>query len=187
MAEHRREYPLFSLCGLNCGLCPRYHTDGGSRCPGCGGEGFSRQHPSCGVISCARRHGGVEYCFLCPEYPCKTINDAVHCDSFITHSRMRSDQDCARDAGLAAYRAELDEKVCLLRRLLEEYNDGRRKSFFCLAVNLLALADVREVVTRLDTETEPSASAKEKALAAVDLLESAAEKCDIKLKLRKKT
>gem|GEM_PF-3991072 len=31
-----RSYPLFSDCGLNCGLCPRYYTDGASRCPGCG-------------------------------------------------------------------------------------------------------------------------------------------------------
>jgi len=34
MEYKQREYPLFSACGLNCGLCPRYHTDGISKCPG---------------------------------------------------------------------------------------------------------------------------------------------------------
>jgi hypothetical protein len=33
MKEYYRNYPLFSLCGLNCGLCPRYHTQGESKCP----------------------------------------------------------------------------------------------------------------------------------------------------------
>ena len=37
-SEYDREYPLFSACGLNCGLCPRFYTDGESRCPGCGAK-----------------------------------------------------------------------------------------------------------------------------------------------------
>ncbi|HCP15088.1 MAG TPA: hypothetical protein DIT32_04865, partial [Peptococcaceae bacterium] len=62
MKEYVRAYPLFSLCGLNCGLCPRYHTEGESRCPGCGGPAFHLKHPSCAVITCSRKHGGVEHC-----------------------------------------------------------------------------------------------------------------------------
>jgi len=50
-----RSYPQFSACGLNCGLCPRYHTSGITRCPGCAGENFLMKHPSCGVLSCSQR------------------------------------------------------------------------------------------------------------------------------------
>ncbi|MDA8220886.1 DUF3795 domain-containing protein [Desulfosporosinus sp.] len=70
MEYKQRQYPLFSACRLNCGLCPRYHTDGISKCPGCAGEDFSSKHPTCGVLSCSQRHG-IEYCYLCDEYPCK--------------------------------------------------------------------------------------------------------------------
>jgi len=52
MKEYKREYPLFSLCGLNCGLCPKYHTNGESKCPGCGGTDFTLKHPPCKVIRC---------------------------------------------------------------------------------------------------------------------------------------
>lgn len=38
MGGFHRDNPLFSLCGLNCGLCRMY---GGGYCPGCGGEGKS--------------------------------------------------------------------------------------------------------------------------------------------------
>ena len=51
MENKAREYPLFSACGLNCGLCPRHHTVCSSRCPGCAGDGFSTVHPTCGLLS----------------------------------------------------------------------------------------------------------------------------------------
>ena len=151
MAKVLREYPRFSACGLNCGLCPRFHTEGASKCPGCGGEDFFSKRPSCGVISCNQRHG-VSYCFRCAEYPCDKIEDATCVDSFITHRHMRRDSDRARAEGIDAYRADLDEKVALLEALLRDYNDGRRKSLFCTAVNLLPLADVRAVAAQRQQE-----------------------------------
>lgn len=37
--EYRRSEPLFSQCGLNCGLCPMYHIRDGVPLSGCGGQG----------------------------------------------------------------------------------------------------------------------------------------------------
>ena len=71
MAPFVRNNPRFSLCGLNCCLCPRFNTDGISKCPGCGGKDFSNQHPTCAVATCNKKHDNVEYCFQCSEYPCK--------------------------------------------------------------------------------------------------------------------
>ncbi|HNR04634.1 MAG TPA: DUF3795 domain-containing protein, partial [Bacillota bacterium] len=39
-------------CGLDCGLCPRFFTEGASRCPGCCGVDFENKHPSCSFITC---------------------------------------------------------------------------------------------------------------------------------------
>ncbi len=192
MNDYRREYPLFSLCGLNCGLCPRYHTDGASRCPGCGGEGFSKKHPTCGVISCSLRHGGVQYCFLCAEYPCEKLAKADRTDSFITHRNMQADFARAGSGGMEAYRQELEKKVSLLQELLAQYNDGRRKSFFCLAVNLLPLADVQAVMKQLAADLPPggkpddAVARKKKAAQAVALFQARAEQRGIPLVLNKK-
>ena len=183
MAHEQREYPLFSACGLNCGLCPRYHTNGASRCPGCAGEGFAQKHPPCGVLSCSRRCG-VQYCFACAEYPCKRFDGADQWDSFITHKNQLSDLEKAKSIGINAYQAQLNEKVALLEHLLKNYDDGRRKSFFCIAVNLLELKDLKNVMNALDKQAQ--APLKQRAAFAVDGFTQMAKDSGIALRLRKK-
>ena len=187
MGDYKRKYPLLSACGLNCGLCPRYHTDGTSRCPGCGGEAFFTKRPSCGVLSCARRHGGIEYCYLCEEYPCGKYSGAEQVDSFITHRKMLADFKKVKVGGIEAYQAELERKMTILQTLLAHYNDGRKKSLFCLAVNLLELKDLEHIMKKIETEAaQGDRTEKEKAALAAGELSSMAEKRGISLKLRKK-
>jgi hypothetical protein len=181
MENKTRNYPLFSVCGLNCGLCPRFHTTGTSKCPGCAGEGFSEVHPPCGALTCCQRKE-FEYCFLCHEYPCKKFVSADLTDSFITHKNQFRDLDKAKRIGMETYKAELNEKVMLLEELLKNHDDGRRKSFYCLAVNLLELADVKSVMENIADATY---DVKEKATIAVRLFEKMAEQRGVLLKLRK--
>jgi len=185
MEYQTREYPLFSACGLNCGLCPRYHTGGRSKCPGCAGEGFSDKHPPCGVLSCCQRKG-VEYCFMCDEYPCGKYKDADLYDSFITHKNQFHDFEKAKRRGVDVYKAELNRKLRALGQLLENYDDGRRKSFFCLAVNLLDLPNIEIVMEQLSGETNTESPLKSKAMTAVRLFEELSLKRGVSLRLRKK-
>ena len=184
MESQNRSYPLFSACGLNCGLCPRFHTDGSSRCPGCAGEGFSEVHPACGILSCCRRKG-IEYCFQCEDFPCPKYNSVDSSDSFITHRNQILDLEKAKHIGMEAYEAQLDEKTGILERLLESYNDGRRKSYFCLAINLLELHDINVVMEQIDKEVEPESTMKVKAAVAVRLFDEMAAQKGVSLKLRK--
>lgn len=186
MEYKQREYPLFSACGLNCGLCPRYQMDGTSKCPGCSGEGFLTKHPACGVLSCSQRKG-LEYCYQCDEYPCKKYDGADQSDSFITHLKQLCDMEKAKTLGIDAYRKELNEKISILETLLTNYDDGRHKGLFCLAVNLLELQDVRHVMEQISSQTQPEQSVKDKATTAVRLFQSMAEQRNFTLKLRKKS
>ena len=86
-----------------------------------------------------------------------------------------------------AYQTELSEKVELLKHLLENYDDGRHKSFYCVAVNLLNLRDISTVLEQLADVTAPDAPQKVKAAAAVRLFEAMAEQRNISLRLRKKS
>ena len=142
MKEYSRNTPQFSLCGLNCCLCPRFRTTGSSRCPGCGGTAFYEKHPACGVISCSLRHDGVAYCFECSAYPCGRYTGLNDKDSFITYKHVPMDMDTAKDVGLETYLDQLSKKSHVLDILLDEWDSGRLKSYFCLAVNLLPLADL---------------------------------------------
>lgn len=186
MDYKQRAYPLFSACGLNCGLCPRYQMDGASKCPGCSGKDFLTKHPKCGVLSCTQRKG-FSYCFECDEFPCQKYEGADASDSFITHRHQMVDMDKARRLGMPAYQQELDEKIELLENLLAHFDDGRRKSLFCLAVNLLDLSDVKSVMEQIQLQTSPEQSLKERAAVAVRRFHDMAEQRGISLQLRKKT
>ena len=186
MTDKIRSYPPFAACGLNCGLCPRYYTSGSSRCPGCAGEGFWDVHPLCGILSCCQRKG-LEYCFECAEFPCKKYDNTDLTDSFITHRNQFHDMEKAKQIGLEAYKSELDEKIGFLEILLKNYDDGRRKSFYCLALNLLELSDIKAIMEQIEDKTNPDDPVKEKAKAAMQLFQTIANKQNILLKLRKAT
>lgn len=181
MKGFTREETRFSLCGLNCGLCP-IHL--GGYCPGCGG-GVGNQ--SCAIAKCSLKHGGVPFCWECPEYPCSSYDGFDGGDSFVPHRNRQQDIALAREVGLDAYLAQLEEKRAILDALLAGYNDGRRKTLFHTAVYLLPLEDLRAVIVSLNSRPELAGlSIKERALAAVELLQDAADRRGISLKLNKK-
>ncbi len=96
MKGFNRPNRLFSLGGLNCGLCPMLLN---KYCPGCGGgEG----NQSCKIARCNIEHGSVEYCLQCREYPCEKFEHIDDFDSFITHRNQRSDMEKAKHCWITA-------------------------------------------------------------------------------------
>lgn len=181
MKGFTRTEPRFSLCGLNCALCSMHL---GGYCPGCGG-GAGNQ--SCGIARCSLEHGGVSFCWQCPEYPCSRYEGFDDGDSFVPHQNRQQDIARARELGLEAYLAQLEEKRGMLEELLAGYNDGRRKTLFNMAVYLLPLEDLRAVMAALSGRPElGEQTAKERALAAAALLQKAADRRGVRLKLNKK-
>ena len=186
MAEYKREFPLFALCGLNCGLCPRYQTDGSSKCPGCGGPDFHLKHPTCPVVTCNKKHDNVEYCFQCSSYPCKKYSEPKNLDSFITYKNVLSDFERAKKES-KQYQEEIKRKVEIAEFLIRNYNDGKRKGFYCLAVNLLGLSDLENIMENLHQEIDTqNQDQNDKIARIVEMLETQAKKRNIELKLRKK-
>lgn len=181
MKGFTRTETRFSLCGLNCALCSMQL---GGYCPGCGG-GAGNQ--SCGLARCSLEHGGIRFCWECPEYPCPRYEGFDEGDSFVPHRNRTQDIARARELGLEAYLAELEEKRVILEKLLAGYNDGRRKTLFTTAVYLLPLEDLRAAMADLNDQAELAGQPiKERALAAAGLLQKAAERRGIGLKLNKK-
>lgn len=95
------------------------------------------------------------------------------------------DLDRVRCMGLDAYRDQLEKRRAVLEFLLVRCSDGRRKSFFCLASNLLETEDLRQIRARLE-EMSPKTPVKALASLAVQLCREAADRRDVVLKLYKK-
>ena len=179
MTGFQREDLSFSLCGLNCALCPMQL---GGYCPGCGGGAGNQP---CAIARCSLEHGTVSYCWQCADFPCERSRGDEPYDSFITHLYRRADLERCRDMGPTAYGRTLEEKRSILSALLAGYNDGRRKTLYCLATNLLPLDDLRQVMEHLAL-LPPDLLPKERASQAARLLLACARKNGVELKLRKK-
>ena len=177
MKGFTRSDQLLSLCGLNCGLCTMRL---GGYCPGCGGgEG----NQGCAIARCGLDHGGIAYCWQCGEFTCQRCQNDEY-DSFITRRNRLRDLEKARRMGMEAYWAEQRERRGILEFLLERYDDGRKKTLYALAANLLELEDLRRILERLSEESS-GLSAKDQAALAAGLCREAAAGREIDLRLRK--
>ena len=179
MKDFTRVETRFSLCGLNCALCSMRQ---GGYCPGCGG-GAGNQ--SCAIARCSIQHGGISFCWECPEYPCPRYDGFDDGDSFVPHRSRQQDIALALEMGLDAYLTQLEEKNAILEVLLSSYNDGRRKTLFHTAVYLLPLEDPRMILAELSSLPE-MASMQDRARAAAERLQEAANRRGISLKKGKK-
>lgn len=179
MKGFERKNQLLSLCGLNCGLCPMLL---GKHCGGCGNG-----NQSCKIARCSLEQGKIEYCYECRNYPCEKYQNIDEYDSFITHRRQKADLEKAKRIGVEQYNLEQQQKIQALNYLLSNFNDGRRRSFFCVAVNLLELSEIQEAIEQLKTDMELSAlPTKERAFRAAEIFHQIAGRRNIKLRLIKK-
>lgn len=181
MKQPLRKYPGFSLCGLNCLLCPMHHISKDSYCTGCGGTGRG----TCPIMRCAKEHGDVAFCIDCSDYPCARYLDCS-LDSFVPRRNIDHDFQYMKRIGLQSYLEELQEKEQMISLLLQEYNDGRHKSFYCTAINLLDIADCRNVMKKIADLVRDDMSVKGKATCIEVCLKQIADDKGVDLRLHKK-
>jgi len=181
MKDFNRKNLYFSLCGLNCTLCSMYI---GRYCPGCGkGEG----NQSCSIARCSLKYNNMEYCFFCFNFPCEKYKGIEEYDSFITHQNQLKDINRFKEIGSDAYNNEQVVKFDFLRKLLDNYNDGKRKTFYCLAINLLSIQKIEAIMKQIsDNKKIENLTIREKAEFVVLLFQEEAVKDGVILKLRRK-
>ncbi len=140
--EQLKTHPTIGVCGLDCGLCPRYYTVGPSRCPGCGGPGFLEKHPSCSFITCCVKKKGLEACGQCPEFPCPKFEseeqyEREESSSYPPARNVLPNLRFIRERGLVEFIRRQGKRIALLETMIDRYDDGRSRSFFCRAAALL--------------------------------------------------
>jgi hypothetical protein len=168
-----RKYPTIGVCGLDCGLCPRYYTQGKSRCPGCGGPDFFTKHPSCGFITCCVKKKGLEVCAECSEFPCARFKTEAEyqqvkeSSSYPSYKVVMRNLDAIKKNGLTRFMDQQKKRIRLLERMIADFDDGRSRSFFCKAACLHDLASLEgarnEAFRRVEAENIKPDDAKAKA------------------------
>jgi hypothetical protein len=147
-----KHYPTIGVCGLDCGLCPRYYTAGPSRCPGCDGPDFLKKHPSCSFITCCVKKKGLEVCGQCPEFPCakfksdQQYRQMKESSSYPTVRKILPNLRFVKEHGIERFVQEQGRRIKLLERMIGEFDDGRSKSYYCRAVAWLDPAGLEKAL-----------------------------------------
>jgi hypothetical protein len=181
-----KKYITIGCCGIDCGLCPRFHTKGDSVCPGCDGYNFKEKHPSCGFVTCCVIKNGLEVCSDCNDYPCRRFDsEREGFDSFVTHKKVFSNLDFIKSNSIDCFLDQQKLRMQILIDFLVKYDDGRSKSFFCISCALLPLDKLQETQQFIDSLSD-SLLMKERNKQLKDKLQLIAENLGIVLKLKNK-
>jgi len=195
MSEHPiKMYPTIGCCGLDCGLCPRYYTVGSSRCPGCCGPGFFNKHPSCSYITCCVKKKNLEVCAQCGEFPCSKFESWLvvggEYDSFLTHKKAHPNLIFVRKHGIEKFIEQQRERISLLEVMLKNFDDGKSKSFYCIAATLLPITDLETSLNKAEQKIKADKIRTDNAKTMSKILKVFLDNCaareGIELKLRKK-
>jgi hypothetical protein len=181
-------HPEVGVCGLSCRLCPHYHAAGESRCSGC--KGAMRMAVGCPFITCAVKRKGIEFCWECEDSgSCERW--AGHRgygrerDTFVCYAALEDNIAAVRRNGIDEFADEQRVREALLREMLEEFNEGRSKTYYSIAVTVLDPGDVRSALdaTRRETTGEADVRMRSKSLHAY--LDAVASVRVLRLALRK--
>jgi len=142
-------YREVGVCGLSCRLCPHYHTVGESRCTGCKGE--SRMAVGCPFITCAVKRKGIEFCWECADSDsCERW--AGHRgygrerDTFVCYAALEDNIAMIERVGVEAFVDEQRLREELLLEMLSEFNEGRSKTYYSIAVTVLDVEGLRSAL-----------------------------------------
>ena len=143
-----KKYPTIGVCGLDCGLCPRYYTVGPSRCPGCSGPDFPNKHPSCSFITCCVKKKNLEVCGECPDFPCpkfKSEEEYRHVkesSSYPPYRKVLPNLHAIKEHGIESFLQQQKRRIELLEKMIKDFDDGRSRSYYCRSAALLDPADL---------------------------------------------
>ena len=196
MGEKRiKAYPTIACCGLDCGLCPRYYTVGRSRCPGCCGPDFFNKHPSCSFITCCLKKKNLEVCAECNEYPCSKFEILIEdknevYDSFLTYRKVIYNLDFVRKHGLVKFIKQQKKRIELLEIMLNHFNEGKSKSYYCIAAILFSIKDLEKSLEdskqKIKEDQIELKNIKTASMILKGFLKKIADNNGIELKLRRK-
>lgn len=141
-----KHHSTIGCCGIDCGLCPRFYTNGTSACPGCCGNDFQLKHPSCGFVTCCVVKRGLETCAHCTAFPCKRFeNEKSGYDSFVSHRQIFPNLNFIQEKGLELFLNQQNIRIDILTYFLKNFDDGRSKNYFCLSCALLPINQLLEL------------------------------------------
>lgn len=180
-------YPEIGVCGLSCRLCPAYNAGTNRWCDGCKRE--KRMAVGCPFLTCALKRQGVEFCWDCKDSKVcerwlKHRAYGTKADSFKCYQTLERDIVFVQKNGVVAFEREQKNRERLLQEMLKDFNEGRSKSYYCIAATVFRLEELKDALIRAKKESR-GLDIKAKSKLLHSLLDNIAAKKHYVLKLRK--
>ena len=143
----------------------------------------------CPFVTCALKKKGIEFCWDCEEKKicekwAKHRDTAKKADSFKCYQKLEEDIACIRKNGVDEFEETQKKREYLLKEMLREFNEGRSKSYYCIAVTVMEIGELEEALTKADKESK-GLGIKEKSKVLHSILDEIAKQRNYYLKLRK--
>ncbi len=186
-AKMNIQHPEIGICGLSCRLCPMYNMSTDSRCTGC--KSPSRVAVGCPLITCAVKKKGIEFCWECAESSAcerwrKHREAGKRRDSFKCYQKLENDIAFIREHGVAEFEKEQKIREHMLKEMLQHFDDGRSKSYYCIASTVLKIDELKNALTQAVAQSR-NLQLNEKAKVMHSILDSISKEKGYLLKLRK--
>jgi len=181
------KYPKIGICGLSCSLCPIYHSETKSKCGGCKSE--YRMTAGCPFITCAIKKKGIEFCWDCEENEScekwkKHRQSGKNNDSFKCYQKLEDNIYFIKKNGVIEFEKKQKIKEKILKEMLKEFNEGRSKSYYCIAATVMKINELKEALIKGKKETK-GLDIKSKSKTFHKILDGIASEKNYLLKLRK--
>lgn len=143
----------------------------------------------CPITNCAVKRKGVEFCWECEENGtcekwAKHLKLGRQYDSFKCYQTLERDVAFIREKGVARFEKEQRAREQLLTEMLDGFNDGRSKTYYCIAVTVMEPGELRKALDKAE-KTAEGLDPKGKARLLHGILDGIAARQGYLLKLRK--
>jgi len=143
----------------------------------------------CPFITCALKKKGIEFCWDCKESATcakwKKHRDAgKKRDSFKCYQKLEDDIAFIQKSGVDEFEKSQKVRERLLNEILQEFNEGRSKSYYCIASTVLEIEELKEALDRAKNGSD-ELTIKDRSRLLHSLLGEIAAQKNYYLKLRK--
>jgi hypothetical protein len=143
----------------------------------------------CPFITCAVKRKGLEFCWDCAENnSCekweKHRDAGKKYDSFVCYQKLEDNIAFIQKNGVEEFERVQKRREELLKAMLQEFNEGRSKTYYCIAATVLEIEEL-EAALKQARATAGNLDLKGKSKLLHGILDGIAEKKQYHLKLRK--
>lgn len=158
-----------------------------SKCDGC--KSVPRMWVGCTFIRCGIQRKNVEFCWQCEENSTcsKWANHremGQHRNSFVCYQKLEDNIHFIQTKSVEDFEKEQLIREDLLKEMLQEFNEGRSKTRYCIAATVLEIDELKHAIGNAKQQSE-GFGIKKKVKILRQILDSIATKKKYCLRLRK--